>query len=121
VSTPTKLEACSRPHNPSKLVLTKLGMFTYEARDHYKFGGDFIQTGDPDSMRDSIHRVKNVSNILAREVALPIRTPDRPEVEMLFRAGEKKQKQKNKPNQTNILTTHKACGASILDTCNSTV
>ena len=39
LSTPTKLEACSRPHNPSKLVLTKLGMFTYEAKDHYKFGG----------------------------------------------------------------------------------
>jgi hypothetical protein len=45
-------------------------------------------------MRDSIHRVKNVSNILAREVALPIRTPDRPEVEMLFRAGDKIKKQK---------------------------
>ena len=56
--------------------------------------GDFIQTGDPDSMRDSIHRVKNVSNILAREVALPIRIPDRPEVEMLFRAGNKNKQNK---------------------------
>ena len=65
-------------------------MFCYEAKAHYKFGGDFIQTGDPDSMRDSIHRVKNVSNILAQKVALPIRIPDRPEVEMLFWAGEKK-------------------------------